>query len=289
MIFPLQRMTHGDFAAFQRLMGTRIITVDGIAWRQVRPCFFRPLLPFQVYRSDSVSPPAFAFLGGIQYPVSPEIRANSFLNVLVFENTPAYSMASLHKNPRRQIKLADKEFVIRPISDVDEFKRQAFPVYLSFYKRTRYQVCADRREPDNFSRWAEALFKIPDVLILGGYRKGKLGGVSLSFVVDRALVYATFFCDDESLRLYLSDLMLHCVRQAAGACAGVEQVLAGMYKGIPGLDNFYLLRGAKLMRQRAWLELNPLARLLLRSSRPKQYARLLGSLDHEQIPPREIV
>lgn len=280
MICSWLKMTPDNFAAFQRLMGGKVIELDHVYWVQVRPGFYRPLLHFEAYRSGAITLPS-PWFGGGQFAVAPEEPANSCLNRLVFENAPDYSLDRLEKNPRRQVKRAGNEFVIRPMHEVEEFKRQAFPVYASFYQRTRYSVAAQRREPVHFSRWAEALFKIPGVLVLGGYREGELGGVSLSFVVHQTLIYATFFCNDASLRLHLSDLMLHTVRASAASSPEIKEIFVSMHKGGGGLDDFYRHRGAKLVRQRAWLQLNPITRLLLRSCRPRQYALLLGRYDPE--------
>ena len=205
MTFSWQKMTGENYAAFVQLTGGKVIRTGDMYWRQVRAGFYRPLLQFEEYHPDSIKAPRPALWGGVQYAVAPEARANSFLNRLAFANTQGYGLDSLQRNWKRKVRLAGKELVIRPIADVNEFKQKAFPVYLSFYERTRYQVGAQRRDPAHFSRWADALFSLPHVLILGGYRDAGLGGVSLSFVVGHTLIYATFFCNDESLGSYLPD------------------------------------------------------------------------------------
>lgn len=261
------------------LFGTKIVLVGGVYWVEVRSFFYRPLLPLPVHYPKSVRAPVSARLGAYQYPVKAEAEANSALNLLMFEQARTYSVDSLDKKRRRQVKLAAREFEVRPVTDVGEFKRQAHPVYLSFYERTRYAVGAKRRDPAYFSAWADAIFAIPNVLILGAYREGVLGGVSLSYLIDDTVFYATFFCDDEALKRYLSDLMLHSVRELAAASPNARQVFASMFKGIRGLDDFYLLRGAALVRQPARLEINPVTNLLLKKFLPKQYRQLLGQVD----------
>ena len=267
-----------ELAGFEGILGQRIIPANGMYWRRVRPCFYRPLLQFQEYQPGLVKPSAMALLGGFQHAVLPEEKANSCLNLLMFEDAEAYSLDCLDYNRKRQAKLAAKQFVIQPITDINEFKQKAYPVYLSFYERTRYQYGSQRRKEPCFSRWADGLFRISNLVILGGYRNGELGGVSVSLLVEDTLCYATFFCNAESLRLGLSDLMLHFVREAVaeGQCA--KQIFAGLYKGGKGLDDFYLLRGCKLVRKPALLHLNPLAAFFLKCFLPEQYARLRGDI-----------
>lgn len=271
-------MAEEDFVAFVGLLGPKIVRVGDLYWGEIRSFFYRPLLTVMEFHPGSIRRPLLARLGGVQYAVPRAVEANSHLNWLIFERTSLYSVASLDKNRRRQVKLAAREFTLRIMTDVEEFKQQAYPVYLSFYERTRYKVGERRRDRAYFAQWADALFAIPNVLILGAYQQGSLGGVSLSYQVKDSVFYATFFCHDEALDHHLSDLMLHTVRASAAVAPEVRQVIVGMFKGNPGLDDFYLLRGAKLVRQRARLEINPLTRFILQKLLPRQYAQLLGNL-----------
>jgi hypothetical protein len=61
MTIPWQSMTVEEFARFRRSLGERVIPANGVFWRQVRPLFYRPLLPYQEYPSKSVSGPFPAF------------------------------------------------------------------------------------------------------------------------------------------------------------------------------------------------------------------------------------
>jgi hypothetical protein len=277
-------MTIEEFAAYEGIFGQRIIAVNGTYWGRVRPLFYRPLLPYQEYQPGLVTPPSLGLLGGFQHAVPPGEKANSCLNLLMFENAEAYSLDCLDYNRKRQARLAAKQFVIQPITDIKEFKQKAYPVYLSFYERTQYQYGSQRREEPCFSRWADALFQISNLVILGGYRNGELGGVSVSLLFEDTLCYATFFCNTESLRLGLSDFMLHFVREAVAKGPRAKQIFAGLYKGGKGLDDFYLLRGCKLVREPALLHINPVAKAFLMRFLPEQYERLLGKIDTPETP-----
>lgn len=268
-------MAPEDIARFQQLMGLKVVKVGGVFWQEVRPFFFRPVWQFQELDPRTVVVPPRSRVGGCQFAVPAEAAANSQMNLYVFQNASEYTLARLARKPRKQVRLAADEFVIRPIKDLAEFKQQALPVYRSFYDRTRYRTRSERRIPSGFSAWSESLFRIPNVVILGGYRSGELGGVSLSFLVGDVVNYASFFCDTRALSLHLSDLMLHSIREAA-AFAGVSQVFVGAFKGVRGLDDFKQLRGATLIHQRARLRINPVTSLLLRVILPGRYARAIG-------------
>jgi hypothetical protein len=283
MSIDWQEMAAGEFAAFEQLLDPHIVLRNGIYWRRVRPFFYRPLLLFHEFAPGAVKPPSLARLGGFQHAVPTGEKANSCLNLLIFENVEAYSLEQLDYNRKRQVKQAAKQFVIRPVADVREFKEQAYPVYLSFYERTHYQHGAQRRNRAFFSQWAEALFQLPKALVLGGYRKGMLEGVSVSLFVEETLCYAMFFCNSESLRAGLSDLMLHTVREAAAQSRRVKRIFSGMYKGGNGLDDFYLLRGCQVVRKPALLNVNPLAAFLLKSFLSRYYAHMRGEIQKQDV------
>ncbi len=276
MISLWQPMTVAEFADFERILDPQIISANGNHWRRVRPFFFRPILPYREYSANSLRPPWQCTIGGFQHALPTETGSNSILACLLFQDVPIYSLNSLDYNRKRQVKIAAKNFTIRPMTDVAEFKNKAYPVYLSFYQRTQYQYGADRCARPFFEKWADSLFAAPKALVLGAWKDDCLGGVSISQLVEDTLHYSTFFCDEESLRLNVSDLMLHFIRENIAGYPGVTSVFAGMYKGGNGLDSFYLLRGGKLVRKPAALHLSPMAKVCLQYLLSRQYALLQG-------------
>jgi len=272
-------MTIEEFASFERRQGERIHQINGIYWRRVRPLFYRPLLPYQEYPPPSVSSPLAAFFGGFQHAVSPHEGTNSFLNLLIFENPKAYCLGDLDRHERREIKRAADDFTVSLVTDVNEFKVQAYRVYLSFYERTKYEYKSERRDAGNFSKWADSLFQNPKVIVLGAYKKNReLGAIGVWHLVEDTLVYSTFFCETESLKMHATGFMLHKVQEAAAGCQAIKQIFIGNYKytAVKGVDDFYLARGCKLVRKTAFLHINPLTAFFLKRFLPEQYARLRG-------------
>ena len=245
--------------------------------------FFRPLSTLEEFVPKQVRGPTAALLGGLQYAVPRGITGNSFLNYLVFEAPHVYSLGTLKSEKRRRIKKAANEFVIKPLTNAEEFKELVHPIYMDFYERTRYSVGSARRQSRHFFQWADALFKLPGILILGAYQIDKLMGISTSFLYNDTLICATLLCTAESLRRYLPDLMLHAIRESASVCPGLARIYQGMYHGNTSLDAFYLERGARILRKPASLCLNPLARIMVKRLRPTQYRRLLGVLSDAEM------
>jgi hypothetical protein len=201
--------------------------------------------------------------------------------MLLFQAVKTYSLESLERHKRKQVKSAAKEFEVKVMTDLQVFKKQAYPVYLSFYARTGYHYKSERRDEATFSAWAESVYQFPKVLVLGAYRDGELGAVSISKLVENTLVYSMVFCTDSSLRLNVTSLLLHLLRDSAAATGDVKQMFVGMYKykGWTGVDEFYLTRGCGLVRKPAILRINPAVKSLLGSCAPDQYRKLRGDIE----------
>lgn len=272
------RLSVAEYANFERAHGAKIVQVGEIYWRQVRPFFFRPLLPYRTYRPGAVRQPGWAALGGYQHAVPAGETANSRLKLRMFDKPQEYVPASLDRKRRHLLEFAATEFTVRLITDVTEFKAQALPVFQSFYERTHYWYKAERRYPAGFDRWADTLFQTPKLIVLGGYRNGVLGGVSVSLLVEDTLVYLVSFCSSTGLRMHLADLLLHSLRTAAAGSPGVARVFAGMESRERGLDEFFERRGARLVALPATCRLNPIAGAILQRFLPQQYVRLTGQV-----------
>jgi len=274
------KTTAAEVAGFERSQGQRIVTINDIHWREIRPCFFRPLLPYLEFQPAVVAPPLRSHFGGCQFAVPQGSAANSLLNLLLFRNPETYSLAALGRGRRRQITSAAKVFAIREVTDVDEFKEKAFPVYLSFYERTLYKYMRKRLNQFWFSQWADSLFQSGKFLILGAYRNGQLEAVWTSRLVEDTVLSTTAFSYAEALHLNVSGLLLHSVREAAAASGQVKQIFVGMYKygAAHGVDDFYLDRGCSLIQKPAALRINPLVVAFLRAFLPHARMKLLGSI-----------
>lgn len=281
MTYSWQKMRIEEYAAYQGSTGERIVKAGQLYWRRVRPFFYRPLLPFTEHSPDTVCPPTPGFFGGYQYAVSSGQKANSLINLLMYEDVEQYSEAVLDRHKRNQIRSAAKEFYIRPIESAAEFKKEAYPVYLSFYERTHYGHKSERRYRSSFSRWADTIYRFAKVAILGAYRDGHLGAVNISELVGDTLLYSTGFCDSDSLRRHVTSFFLHSVLEAAANCEGVKSVFAGPYKyqGRQGVDRFFFERGCSLVQKPAMVRLNPVTMALVRCFLPHEHRKLNGRIE----------
>lgn len=271
----IQSMSVDEFAGIQKALGEKIIKTGAVYWRRVRPRFFRPLLPYKAYEGDGVVAPCRR-LGGFQHVAASEEKANSTMNFLMLDEVHTYSLDSLRHERRYLIKKASEQFEVRPILDAGELRTQGYEAYLSFYKRTGYSYRADRVRAGKFADWADTVLRFPKACLWGGFGKSGLVAVSIAYWVEQTVVYSTFFCRTEFLRAGVGELMFHKLRETVAQLPGVHEIFVRPYQGGNGMDKYYMLRGCKIVRKPAILDISSIARLVLKSCLPRQYDMLCG-------------
>lgn len=278
--FPLSA-----YAAYRRALGESVHQHSGIWWRRVRFGFYQPLCPLQEIRPRPGDRPWASHLGAVQHLTPSDVSHNSTVAFLLFPEPHLYSLTALSQNMRYKARRGLRAFRVEPLLNLPDFIRLAYPVYCDFQDRTAYHYKADRSTPEGFSAWATILYRFPQLRILGAFRGDQLEAVTVSYLIGQVLHYATVFSRTEARRDYVSDLMLHVVREDAARQPGLRTLLAAR-AGMPrGLDDFYLARGAQLTVLPALLRGNPITLALLRCFRPALYQRLIGSSPFLHTPP----
>ena len=271
-----RQMSAAEYAELAATLGATIVCRDGVYWRRVRPFFYRPLLPFEPLETQTVAAPG-VWPAGFQFMVRDASVANSTMNFLIYDEPRRYSLEALGHNRRRLIKHASGSFQIRLIRDLSEIKEQGHRVYLSFFDRTRYAYKSERVRKAGFDRWVETLGNFPKAIVLGGYGAAGLVAVSVSYWVKDTLWYATLFDDTAAMKEGVCELMLHELRRMVAGQRGIARMVARRYRGGNSFDHYYLIRGCKLTRLPARLEINPGVKLLLRWCLPREYSAVCGN------------
>ena len=277
MEMTLQPMSQAEYAAVERGLGLKLVERDGVFWRQVRPFFFRPILLTHEFSATEIGRP-FGGLTGFQFALAEPAEANSQINFLMLDGLRDYSLERLGRRRKQLLRSASQLFQVRPLRDLRDFQEQGFRVYRSFYDRTRYSHGDDRKEKQKFHAWAEKVFSNPKVILLGGYGPDGLVGVSRSYLLGGTLVYDTLFCETEALKKNLGELMFHALRTLAAGDPRVAEIYVRNYQGGNSLDQYYLMRGCKLVSKPARLVLPAGIGAAVKLFFPRQHAKLAGQL-----------
>lgn len=270
----LAPMTLEEYYQLERAMGSIIRVIQGRGWRQVRPGFWRPAFPFQTVPRGSAQVPVTSWMVGYQHAVDDWKQANSALRFIVYENPREYRLDREPKGFRQNVRRALKTFVVREIGGAKQFVEEAWPVYCSFWKRTRYAWRSDRIRRDRFAAWSAALFSSGKVMVFGAYRDGHLMGVNSVYQVGQVVVAGPTFCHTAALKDRVSDALLHVLRTVAAQCVDAVCLFRGMASGKPSLDAAKLERGALPVEVPAYCRLQPWAYLALRIFWPDALRRL---------------
>jgi hypothetical protein len=272
-----QRITIDELSAFNKAVGEKILNCNGIWWQETRACFFRPLNVMEEINPNKISYPKRSLLGGIQHRTKQGDFSNSFLNYFIFSELENYSIDNFRSKKKWEVKKGVKNFIIKPVSDFEEFIEQGYEVYLSFYKRTKYNYKKGRTQKKYFVNWAKILFDYPKILILGAYQKDQLSAVSVSYLLEEHINYSTFFSKSEALSNNVSDAMLHYMRETAKECSGVQAIFWGMLTGNRNIDYHKVCQGCKIVSFPSFYRVNPFILYYMKFFNKKNYLKLLGS------------
>jgi hypothetical protein len=270
-------MTLAEYAAMEGGLGAVVVERSGIWWRRVRPFFYRPVLPTQGFPVAQAAK-AFGWPNGFQHAVAAGEPGDSQMNFIMLDDLGGYSIEHLGRRRKQLVRAAAQNFSVRPLADLREFKEQGYRAYRSFYDRTGYAHRADRKNESAFHEWAEKVFANPKAILLGAYGPEGLVGVSRSYLVDRTLVYATLFCETEALKKNVGELMFHELRVFAAGHARIAEIYVRNYQAGNSLDQYYLLRGCKLVSKPARLVLPIGIGAGIKTFLPRQHALLTGRL-----------
>ena len=204
------------------------------------------------------------------------------MNFMIYDDPQSYAISKLENKTRRNVLKALKNSVVKSIDDQQEFVEAGHPVYLSFYDRTGYRWRCDRIDKEVYRRWAEVLYRYPQLKIMGCYANAKLNTVAISYFVEDVIYYATLFCNDDGLKLGASDLMLHVIRETASLCPQAKYIFLGPPGNRKGLDAFKLRRQCQILSEPALFRLNPLALLITKCFGSDNYRRLKGELIYHE-------
>jgi hypothetical protein len=283
----LSAMSVERYAAFEQATGVKVARMGEIWWQQSRPFLYRPLLPFKKYDLTQVRK-GFDRVGVFQAAVEDEQPSNSFLNPIIYERPQEYDAKKFRDSARKNLNKALRNpIVVRVISDEEQFSEMAYPVYLSFYWRTKYRFDTSRKDKAKFARWAHAVFQFPEAVVLGAFVSQELISFEIACLVENTLILKTLVTSDKALTLNAPDLLLHSYRTIAQDHPQIHRIYDSMLSANAGLNNYKVRRGAQIGALPAFLHIHPALRWLIKRANCAAYERLCGS-NNEQLSAKGI-
>ncbi|GFO70321.1 hypothetical protein GMLC_39000 [Geomonas limicola] len=267
-------MTQDDLAGYQQACGVNVVKTRGIWWIEPRPYFFRTLYPLQLIPPQEASYPLPHLIGGVLHLVPNHCTGNTSMKLFLYDELKSYAPEKLPAKQKWVIKKSAENFQARRILDLDEFVETAYPIYASFYDRTRYTYKKERTQREIFASWGKTLFDYPKIMILGAYHQGELAAVDISYQVEDLVIDDVFFASTESQSLRVTDFMVHTLRELA-TTSSARYLFRGFPCGKKSLDESKINRGCKIFRIPAHQKINPLALHLGRLFMNESYRKLM--------------
>jgi hypothetical protein len=277
-----QAMSVERYAAFEQATHVNVVRIGEIWWQQVRPFFYRPLLPFKKYDLAKAKE-GFDRIGVFQTAIADRQSSNSYLNPIVYERPQEYDARALRDSARKNLNKALRNpIAVRCIVDEEQFSELAYPVYLSFYKRTKYRFDTSRKDKAKFIRWVHSVFQFPEAIVLGAFVSQELVSFEIACLVENTLILKTLVTSDKALRLNAPDLLLHYFRAIAQDQPEIQMIYDSMLSANSGLNNYKIRRGARVAALPAFLHIHPALLWLIKKGDGTAYERLRG-LNNEQL------
>lgn len=267
-------MTIDELAAYQRACGVHVVKIQDTWWIEPRPFFFRTLYPLAEINPDFRHYPVQHMIGGVLHLVPNGVDSNTSMKLFLYDQLEEYSTEKMATKQKWVIKKSMENFQAKRITDINEFIDTAFPIYESFYDRTRYSYKKERSQKVIFADWSKNLFNFPKIMITGAYHEGKLAAVDVSYQVEDLIIDDVFFSDTQSQGLRVTDFMVHTLREAAAA-SGAKFLFRGFPCGKQTLDESKVRRGCKIFRIPAHCKVNPVALFVGRLFMNESYRKLM--------------
>lgn len=101
-----ERMTMEELARCQQDEGLKVLSRGGVWWVEIRPFFFRPLLPFTAVDPQAKPYPGRSVIGGYLHVVPDGVEPNATMNLFAFDDIKGYTLDSLSHKRRKTIRNA---------------------------------------------------------------------------------------------------------------------------------------------------------------------------------------
>jgi hypothetical protein len=271
-----QSMTLDEYADLESRCGSVIRQSGEIWWRRVRPFLYRPLNPLEPVSCRNVKS-CFRSFTAIQHPISQDESANSYFNLIVFDQLDQYRVEDLHRHHRRYLREAIRnEIELKLITDSKDIPDGLHEVYLAFYKRSQYTFSKNRLDRKCFNHWLECHLDRSKAEVIVAFHQNVPVGIYITCLLCDTLIWKTAVNSPAALELRAQDVVLHQYHEQARKQPEIKRIFCGYYGGPCGLSTFKLRRGAKIVTLPAHLRIRPFMLRFFKTFLPSAYQHLVG-------------
>jgi hypothetical protein len=245
----------------------------GILWRQIKPFFWTPCVPFQLLDHTKTQPKPALALAGFTHLSEPGSPSNGIYRAIVRDRISEYSIGSLSTDRRTKVRKALANLDVRLV-EYQDILRDGHEVYKSWHRRVRWG--RDKSRTVTFENWISKVCRRPKFMVLGAYRSDKLVAFMLPHAYGSVAVQAYVASHTEYLKYRPNEAIIHAFLCIARQTPGIEMADLGTISSKTSLDDFKLNFG-RIKEFPSYTWINPLARPFLNNWIHRRYPWLNGT------------
>jgi len=271
-------MTEAELAdSPPRSSSGKIILHRGRHWRQTFPGLFEPVHPLARLAVEEATSPSLACWGfHATLAKDDSDRANATKPMHLLGELASFGPASLSSNRRYQLRRSRRSVEFVQVLDIEAIEPEAYAVFRSAQDRTQ-NPWREVSSPWDLREQLAWYVRMPSAVLLAGMTGGRLGGWIAGYATGTTAYIDIVDLATEALSSHIS-IGLHFEFLDVCRRSGVVREVAHSPHNPrdPALGAFKESIGFPVVHVPSRFEMAPIAKSLVRRSRPFLYYRLSG-------------
>lgn len=262
-----------EYAEQELRLGKRLLKRDGVWWKEIKRCFYRPLDFHTALALGASRPDRLKALVGYEHLVPGAERANGVYVSMEVDGSGPYDLSSFKKKRRYCIKRGLEELEIRRVEDLEEVLDQIYEVNVSAYARFdwpgNHEGMTNR---DLLEKHARRTFGLPGRQdFFGAFYQGRLVAHLSSIQLEPVMMICSYLAHSDYLQYFPSEALIYTFTKQALEKPGIQRITFGPECARESLNQFKEHMGFKRVKYPLLRRLNPLLVPAIRLTRYRHY------------------
>lgn len=268
--------TEAELAQWLQRHGSKVVFHQGRYWLVSHAHFYQPVHWLARFKAHELIKPS-AWCWGYRATLDEGSKelANAALPIHIFDQLSGFGLSMLPGNKRRNLRVCEKNVEIRTVFDLNTLAEQGYPLYHSFFSRTRY---GHLRPRTIFEKQIRKYFDAGFTTVLGGFVKGRLGGYLIGMCVEKTAYINMLIVGTEQLPLQISTGLKYVfLKYLSEHKPHITEVADGLHAlENPGLCRYKELLGFRVIPIPCAVWMLPGCKTFIKHRWPHKYYRIMG-------------
>jgi hypothetical protein len=274
----MKAMSAEELAHSLRARGIKTSKHNDYHWKQTAPGFYEPLhwmARLSSHQATRPSPLSWGFRASIND--HDQNHANGAIPLYTLPSLKNYEEKNLSSNRRNRLRRCRKQVQIAQITDAGILRNHGYAILASATKRTGHASLVSEQSYIAEINLLEDELSRQSRFVLGGWIDGKLGGYITGFACDGIAYLDETVIATEAMPSCIGIGLLFEFIQACRRSEDVLILVNGLHSREDSeLHSFKQSFGFQVERIPAIIQMNSIARKIIRKRFPDKYYRLTG-------------